>query len=122
MHGHAAGDAVLKRVVAACQARLRSIDIFGRLGGEEFAILLPDCAEAVAMQRAEEMRVAIAGLHGRADAAAGIVATASFGVATARICGYNLPTLLAHADAALYAAKRGGRNRVAVHQPVVASA
>jgi len=115
MHGHAAGDAVLRRVVAACQARLRSIDIFGRLGGEEFAILLPDCAEEVALLRAEEMRAAIAGLHGRADAAAGIVATASFGVASTQACGYNLPTLLAHADSALYAAKRAGRNRVSMH-------
>jgi diguanylate cyclase (GGDEF)-like protein len=107
-------------VVAACQARLRSIDIFGRLGGEEFAILLPDCAEEVAVLRAEEMRTAIAGLHGRADAAAGIVATASFGVASAQACGYNLATLLAHADSALYAAKRAGRNRVAMHRAPVA--
>jgi len=119
MHGHAAGDAVLRRVVAACQARLRSIDIFGRLGGEEFAILLPDCAEEVALLRAEEMRAAIAGLHGRADAAAGIVATASFGVASTQACGYNLPTLLAHADSALYAAKRAGRNRVSMHRTSV---
>ncbi len=116
MHGHAAGDAVLKRVVAACQSRLRSIDIFGRLGGEEFAILLPDCSAVAAAQRANEMRIAIAGLPGYTEATSTVVVTASFGVATTRVCGYNLPTLLAHADTALYAAKHAGRNRVHVHR------
>ena len=113
MHGHAAGDAVLKRVVAACQTHLRSVDLFGRLGGEEFAILMPDCAEAVAAKRADEMRAAIAGMPGNGDAA-DVVVTASFGIATTRVCGYNLPTLLANADDALYSAKHAGRNRVAV--------
>ncbi len=116
MHGHAAGDAALKRVVATCQARLRSIDLFGRLGGEEFAILLPDCNAAVAEQRANEMRTAIAGLVDGDDAAANVVVTASFGVAATIVCGYNLATLLAHADNALYSAKHAGRNRVSVHR------
>ncbi len=61
-YGHAAGDLVLKRAVAICQAHLRSIDIFGRLGGEEFGILLTDCTLENAMRRAEELRAAIAGL------------------------------------------------------------
>jgi diguanylate cyclase (GGDEF)-like protein len=113
--GHAAGDAVLKRAVAACQAHLRSVDVFGRLGGEEFAILLPDCSAVAAAQRANEMRIAIAGIPGYTEATSDVVVTASFGVATARVCGYNLPSLLAHADTALYAAKHAGRNRVNVH-------
>ncbi len=117
MHGHAAGDAVLKRVVAACQTHLRAVDLFGRLGGEEFAILMPDCAEAVAAKRADEMRAAIAGMPGNGDAA-DVVVTASFGIATTRVCGYNLPTLLANADHALYAAKHAGRNRVAAFQGI----
>ncbi len=117
MHGHAAGDAVLKRVVAACQAQLRSIDVFGRFGGEEFAILLPDCDEAEAQQRAEAIRAAIAGSRGVADpSATGIVATASFGVASTQTSGYNLATLLANADSALYDAKRTGRNRVLTYR------
>jgi len=116
MHGHAAGDAVLKRAVHACQARLRSIDLFGRLGGEEFAILLPDCSEATAVERADEMRAAIAGARRTGDAAADVQVTASFGVASTRMCGYNLPTLLAKADQALYVAKNAGRNRVATFQ------
>jgi diguanylate cyclase (GGDEF)-like protein len=111
MHGHAAGDEALRRVVAACESRLRSIDIFGRLGGEEFAILLPDCAENTAAARAEEMRTDIAGLP-HFDAYADVLVTASFGVASSRVCGYNLTTLLAQADNALYQAKGAGRNKV----------
>ncbi|MBS0556297.1 MAG: diguanylate cyclase [Proteobacteria bacterium] len=113
MHGHAAGDAALQAAVAACQSRLRSIDVFGRLGGEEFAILLPDCPLAMATQRAEEMRQAIATSSG--DSGANVLVTASFGVAGTDACGHNLTTLLAHADNALYAAKRAGRNRVETH-------
>ncbi|MBS0569024.1 MAG: diguanylate cyclase [Proteobacteria bacterium] len=116
-HGHAAGDIALKRVVAACQARLRSVDVFGRLGGEEFAILLPDCSAMVARQRADEMRrdIAAACREGNAD----LPITASFGVACTQSCGYNLPTLLAAADDAMYAAKRAGRNRVEVQPAMI---
>jgi diguanylate cyclase (GGDEF)-like protein len=119
MHGHAAGDAALQSAVAACQVRLRTIDLFGRLGGEEFAILLPDCPLAIATQRAEEMRKAIASASSsdRAD----ILVTASFGVAGTEACGHNLATLLAHADNALYDAKRAGRNRVAEHTGATAA-
>jgi diguanylate cyclase (GGDEF)-like protein len=123
MHGHAAGDAVLKRVVAACQSKQRSIDVFGRFGGEEFAILLPDCDETEAEQCAEEIRAAIAASRGVADPmSTGIVATASFGVASTQTCGYNLATLLANADSALYDAKRAGRNRVVTYRAPVAHA
>lgn len=115
MHGHAAGDDALKRAVAACQVLLRSIDIFGRLGGEEFAILLPDCPAAVALQRADAMRESIAVSRREGDAAADVLVTASFGVASTQECGYNLATLVAAADNAMYAAKRAGRNRVEVH-------
>ncbi|MHB8447182.1 MAG: sensor domain-containing diguanylate cyclase [Rudaea sp.] len=116
MHGHAAGDDALRRAVAVCQVLLRSIDVFGRLGGEEFAILLPDCPLVVAQQRAEAMRESIAASRREGDAAADVLVTASFGVAGSRECGYNLATLLASADDALYAAKRAGRNRVEVHR------
>ena len=123
MHGHAAGDAVLKRVVAACQSKLRSIDVFGRFGGEEFAILLPDCDEAQAEQCADEIRAAIGASRGVADPmSTGIVATASFGVASTQACGYNLATLLASADSALYDAKRAGRNRVVIYRAPAAHA
>ncbi len=95
---------------------MKSIDIFGRLGGEEFAILMPDCNAAVAAQRANEMRQAIAALSAGANAMNDVVVTASFGIAATPICGYSLTTLLAHADNALYSAKHAGRNRVVVHR------
>ena len=120
MHGHAAGDAALQSAVAACQVRLRTIDLFGRLGGEEFAILLPDCPLAIATQRAEEMRKAIPA--SRDGITPDILVTASFGVAGTEACGYNLATLLAHADNALYDAKRAGRNRVETHAAAESSA
>jgi diguanylate cyclase (GGDEF)-like protein len=122
MHGHAAGDDALRRVVAVCEVLLRSIDVFGRLGGEEFAILLPDCPLAVARQRAEQMREAIAASRREGDAAADVLVTASFGIAATQDCGYNLTTLLAAADDALYAAKRAGRNRVEIQTSAAATA
>ncbi len=113
-HGHAAGDDALKAAVAACRKHLRSVDIFGRLGGEEFGILLPDCVPERAADVAEAMRREIAALQGTADGPAFPV-SASFGVGASRWAGYALGPLLAQADSALYCAKRDGRNRVVVH-------
>jgi diguanylate cyclase (GGDEF)-like protein len=112
-HGHAVGDRVLRRAVEACQTHLRSTDVFGRLGGEEFGILLPDCALEQAHVRAEQIRVAIA-TAATGDNAPGIPISASFGVAVTARSGYELRALLIHADEALYRAKREGRNRVVV--------
>jgi diguanylate cyclase (GGDEF)-like protein len=117
-YGHAAGDLVLKCAVAICKSHLRSIDIFGRLGGEEFGILLPDCTLETAMQRAEELRAAIVGLCS-GDGGIDFPVSASFGVAGTRVSGYNLRQLLIDADGALYQAKREGRNRVAAVHEVV---
>ena len=114
-HGHAAGDLALKRAVAACQGQLRSVDVFGRLGGEEFGIFMPDCVPERAADQAELVRQAIAGLCKQEDDPIGFPVSASFGVSAAHWSGYDLPRLLAHADSALYKAKREGRNRVAVY-------
>jgi len=116
-HGHAVGDRVLRRAVDACQTHLRSTDIFGRLGGEEFGILLPDCRLEQAQARAEQIRVAIA-TAATGDNAPGIPISASFGVAVTARAGYELRALLVHADEALYRAKREGRNRVVVSDEV----
>jgi diguanylate cyclase (GGDEF)-like protein len=116
VRGHAIGDLVLKCAVQACEARLRSVDVFGRLGGEEFGIVLPDCALDVAKQRAEELRAAIAALSA-VDARIDFPVSASFGVATTLHGGYDLRELLVQADVALYEAKRAGRNRVCAHRP-----
>ncbi len=114
-HGHATGDAVLKLAVAACQAHLRSLDVFGRLGGEEFGILIPDCVPERAADIAEQMRKAIADLCKMKDNAIDFPVNASFGVSATRSSGYDLRQLLIHADSALYRAKREGRNCVAIH-------
>ncbi|MFC5579930.1 GGDEF domain-containing protein [Rhodanobacter terrae] len=114
-HGHAVGDRVLKRAVEACQQHLRSTDIFGRLGGEEFGIVLPECTLEQALNRAEQIRVAIAtATSGDDDDTPGIPISASFGVATIARSGYELRQLLIHADDGLYLSKREGRNRVSV--------
>jgi diguanylate cyclase (GGDEF)-like protein len=112
-HGHAVGDRVLKRAVEACEQHLRSTDIFGRLGGEEFGIVLPECTLDQAVNRAEQIRVAIATAV-TDDDTPGIPISASFGVATIARSGYELRQLLIHADDGLYLAKREGRNRVSV--------
>lgn len=112
-YGHAVGDRVLKRAVAACQAHLRSTDILGRLGGEEFGIVLPECTLEQVLGRAERIRLAIVEVV-RGDAADDICVSASFGVASTTRSGHELRQLLIHADDALYQAKREGRNRVSV--------
>jgi diguanylate cyclase (GGDEF)-like protein len=113
-HGHAVGDRVLRRAVEACKAHLRSTGIFGRLGGEEFGILLPECALEQAIARAEQIRMAIATAAAGEDAP-GVPISASFGVSSSVHSGYELRDLLMHADEALYRAKREGRNRVSVN-------
>ncbi len=112
-HGHAVGDRVLKRAVAACQAHLRSTDLFGRLGGEEFGMLLPECTLDQVLERVEQMRVAVASVS-LGEGAPGVTISASFGVACVVNSGYELRQLMSDADDALYQAKRAGRNRVSL--------
>ena len=109
-HGHGVGDAVLRDVAYAMRRALRTFELLYRLGGEEFALLLPGAAEDDAARIAEGLRVAIEGLE-----IGDLRVTCSFGVATARGQGIELGRLVGGADAALYAAKRGGRNRVERH-------
>nr|WP_298727058.1 GGDEF domain-containing protein [uncultured Steroidobacter sp.] len=109
--GHAAGDHVLRQAVSACQGHLRVSDIFGRVGGEEFGIVLPGCGLEDAKQRAERLRVALSAIDPHYDGQRCPV-SGSFGVTSTEVSGYELRQLLAHADAALYRAKAAGRDRV----------
>ncbi|HEV2623376.1 MAG TPA: GGDEF domain-containing protein [Frateuria sp.] len=109
-YGHAMGDQVLRRAVQACQEYVRSTDVFGRLGGEEFGVLLPECTPDAGIERAEAIRRAIAMLSDQDEP--GIPVSASFGVAFTVESGYELRQLLMDADHALYRAKRAGRNCV----------
>lgn len=109
-HGHAAGDEVLKAVASICQSNLRASDLFGRLGGEEFAVMLPHVDATGALTAAEKLRAAIAAqtIHGEFGQ---LAVTASFGTAALSANSRDNATLLAQADAAMYLAKAGGRNR-----------
>ncbi|QAU32975.1 GGDEF domain-containing protein [Janthinobacterium sp. 17J80-10] len=104
--GHAAGDRVLVDAVARAEGVIRNGDYLGRIGGEEFAVLLPETGIDAALAVAERLR---AGLQVRADE--GIEFTVSIGVAVLRH-EESVADMMRRADAALYRAKIGGRNRV----------
>jgi diguanylate cyclase (GGDEF)-like protein len=107
--GHAAGDEVLKAVSAACKTTLRAGDLIGRLGGEEFAILLPHVDKAAAAAVAEKLRMAIAEV--KVNGSFGDVSVnASVGTTSLSIVSRDIDTLVAQADAAMYSAKNSGRN------------
>ncbi|MGJ9416704.1 diguanylate cyclase [Massilia sp. CMS3.1] len=117
-HGHATGDRVLRAMVAQAQEIIRKIDYCARTGGEEFAVLLPDANLQTALDVAARLRTALDSALHQAPSTIRIGYTVSIGVATlAR--DETLVDLMARADAALYAAKAGGRNRV-VSAPVPA--
>ena len=113
-HGHPAGDVMLRHATQMCKRHVRDGDLLGRLGGEEFAILLLGCDAAAAAEIAEGCRRHLADLRVRHDEVL-LQVTGSFGVACTQLSGYSLKDLISHADQALYQAKRGGRNRVTVH-------
>jgi diguanylate cyclase (GGDEF)-like protein len=118
--GHLAGDEVLRQTAALLRRWVRSNDVVARIGGEEFALLLPDCTVADALQLADQLRQAVAStaftLSGESRqitvsiGVAGLDANRTSGPAS----GLRL-TLMADADAALYRAKSEGRNQVCVH-------
>jgi diguanylate cyclase (GGDEF)-like protein len=114
-HGHAVGDAVLRDIAHVLRGSLRSFELLYRFGGEEFLLLLPGAHEDAAARIAATLRTAVEGRR-----PAGLPVTASFGVATAT--GDDFPTLVARADAALYAAKAAGRNRVERDGPIFLAA
>lgn len=116
--GHDAGDEVLKHLVTTLQALLRRLDMLGRLGGEEFAVLLPATGQQGAMELAERLRLAIeknpAPLQ-RADTRSGqqvVAYTISIGVAVLGRDSTHPDDALTRADRAMYQAKTTGRNRV----------
>lgn len=112
-HGHEAGDLCLKTLAKQLQASVRRSDIACRFGGEEFALILPDCDLDGARERAETVRAHIASLSLAYRGTEIGPITVSMGVATWPLHGVDGDTLVRSADLALYDAKRGGRNRVA---------
>ena len=108
-HGHAAGDRVLAAVANAMRRHLRAEDQLGRLGGEEFLALLPDAGARAAATTAEKLRTEVAALAVDLEGSE-LAVTISAGWAAWE--GESPEELLRRADEALYAAKRGGRDRV----------
>ncbi len=109
-HGHAAGDEVLRHLADILRRDKRGNDLVGRLGGEEFSLLLPEASPDEALNLAERIRAAIAASPAVHNGQS-IAYSASFGVARQQP-GDSLENILHRADQALYAAKEAGRNRV----------
>ncbi len=118
-YGHAAGDACLAAVIRPIQAELRQSDVIGRYGGEEFIVVLSGADASAAEPIAERIRLRVSevGIEGHG---APIRLTCSIGVASSDQLGVWGEALVAQADAAVYAAKRLGRNRVQVAIPLAA--
>ena len=120
-HGHLAGDLVLQRVAAELRAQLRETDFIGRFGGEEFLIVLPETQLDGALRLAEKIRERIEALEIPIETGEPLKVTLSMGVAgraEVRADGKTRARpLLSAADAALYTAKRNGRNRVEAAEP-----
>ncbi|MEJ1974883.1 MAG: diguanylate cyclase [Acetobacteraceae bacterium] len=111
-YGHQAGDDVIRSVTRACGTVLRERGIFGRLGGEEFACVLPGTSLEGALLLAERLRQAAVDLVVNIEDAKVATASISLGVACIEETDTRIDDLLRRADAALYAAKRAGRNCV----------
>ena len=113
-HGHLAGDAVLRMAAHRMHGLMRSYDFIGRYGGEEFLLVLPECNQDYTVAFAERLRLSICSQ--RMDTSEGIIpVTISLGVAqSGKESESDAESLVRAADAAMYKAKEGGRNRVEV--------
>ncbi len=116
--GHLAGDAVLQQMAATFQGMTRKVDTVARYGGDEFVIVLPHVTKVEALEVAEKVRrtAELTAFTGGLDASIGPI-TVSIGIANLPIDSLNEERLLDCADAALYASKRNGRNRVTAYLP-----
>lgn len=113
--GHPAGDVVLREVSALMKSMIRKVDTIGRYGGEEFLLILPQVTKIEAVEVAEKLRRAVAGASLEVPRAPAI--TLSGGIANLPVDATAWERLIACADAALYASKRGGRNQVTCFAP-----
>lgn len=113
-HGHNAGDRVLQYFAVLLADNMRTIDFFARIGGEEFAIILPDTESRQAVELTERLRRI---LESNTSAVIEEAVTASFGLTEYRGDDDNMETMMERADRALYRSKDEGRNRVSIYQP-----
>lgn len=113
-YGHKTGDEVLVKLAEVCKQTLREVDIIGRIGGEEFAVLLPETDKYKAIEVAERLRNAIAQTKIPQPNGLPVQFTVSIGVASLTSEDINMDVLLNLADKALYNAKETGRNKVSM--------
>jgi diguanylate cyclase (GGDEF)-like protein len=118
-HGHAAGDAVLRAVANALMRALRSTDLLGRWGGEEFALVLPCKSGAHALEMIERLVAPLRALRIDVGDGVSLQCTASIGLALISRHDERLEDLVRRADTAMYAAKGAGRDRVQLAPPPV---
>lgn len=113
-YGHEAGDRVLRAVASCLRTTLRQSDLVGRIGGEEFSVLLPETGTDGALRLAEALRQSIEGLCPEIKDGQCLTVTASIGVAVAGVAPENIAELQRQADEGMYQAKQAGRNRVSL--------
>ncbi|WP_420411478.1 diguanylate cyclase [Roseibium sp.] len=118
-YGHSIGDQVLRDCAQVTMKHLRNYDLFGRIGGEEFALLLPETIEADAFEVAEKLRLAF---KERCVSRHNLHYSASFGISPILMTDRTLSTALRRADLALYQAKTNGRNCSVVYDPSMGQA
>ena len=111
-YGHKVGDMVLTTLAQVCRAALRDVDILGRMGGEEFAVLLPETDRKTAVEVAERLREKVAQTRVPLEGGLPVQFKVSIGVSSMASDADNIDVLLHRADTALYEAKNSGRNRV----------
>jgi diguanylate cyclase (GGDEF)-like protein len=116
--GHAVGDAVLMAIGAACRSAVRGEDVIGRLGGEEFAMLMPLTDQDTAYRIVDRLREAVAAIAIPTSDGRSVSVTISVGMAM--FADQQIDRLLLDADRALYVAKERGRNRIVLAERVVA--
>lgn len=110
-YGHSGGDIVLKRIAEACEKLAPSNKLFGRIAGEEFALMFPDCSLLLAHGYAEDYKNAILALD-FSDVGIQPIVSASFGITSTEISGYDFDKIMGDADSAMYSSKNHGRNKV----------
>lgn len=117
-HGHAGGDEVLRELARLLVAQLRAVDLPARLGGEEFAVLLPDTPLAEAALAAERLRAVLQSTPVALHDGQSVSMTVSLGLTRWTAADADIDAALKRADAALYQAKAAGRNQVCVQDPI----
>lgn len=120
--GHAIGDRALRVFADTCQRVIRDADLIGRLGGEEFIVLMPETPQQAAVDAAERLRAEIAAIKLLPDREDCPTSTVSIGVATTQFGDEPLNSLMMRADDQLYRAKETGRNRVCAETAPVGAA